>query len=82
MGKLTNEEIIKRISKKNDKVEVLGIQRITKKGNSKIVIKLKCECGITFIRELNRLFEKKSKCLCKNCTQKSKRELRIQTRTN
>lgn len=76
MRKLTENEIKHRIMSKNSNVEVLDIIREKRNSKTRIIVKIRCECGIKFTRELTHLLEKQSKCLCGHCTQKLAHENR------
>lgn len=67
---LKDEEIIKRILDKNKKANILGIRRERRNDKTRIMVKLKCECGIIFERELTHLTNNYASCLCGHCAQK------------
>lgn len=73
---LTNQEIENRILKKNNKANILNIRRERRNSKTRIVVKLKCECGIEFERELTHLTDKYASCLCGHCSQKLAHENR------
>lgn len=70
MKRKSNEEIKKDILDRNSKANILNIRRERKNSNTRIIVKLKCECGIEFEREITHLTSKHSTCLCGHCAQK------------
>lgn len=76
MRKINDEEIIQRIIKKNPSVNIINVRRERRNSNTRIIVKLKCTCGIIFERELTHLTGKQSSCLCGHCSQKLSHENR------
>jgi len=74
--RLTNEEIKTRILSKNKDANIIKIRREKRNSKTRIVVKLKCSCGIVFERELTHLTDKYSSCLCGHCAQKLAHENR------
>lgn len=70
------ETIKNRILNKNKDANILGIRREKRSGKTRIIVKLRCKCGIEFERELTHLTYKTSTYMCKNCAQKIAKESR------
>ena len=64
------EEIKNRILSKNNNVNFIDARREVRNSKTRIIVKLQCECGIKFERELTHLTDKRSSCLCGHCSQK------------
>ena len=67
---LSNEEIRDRILSKNNNINIINIKRERRNSKTRILVKIKCECGIEFERDLTHLTHEHSSCLCGHCSQK------------
>lgn len=64
------DDIRDRIIRQHKDVDILDINRENHNGNTKIIIKIKCKCGIIFKRELTHITSSHATCLCGHCAQK------------
>ena len=60
------DNIIELIKKKNNKLTLIKIEKITKNNRNRILCYLKCECGTEFKKTLDDVKSNKY-CLCKKC---------------
>lgn len=76
MKKINEEEIKQKILDKFPDANILSLHRERKQSKTRIIVKIKCSCGIIYDRELSHIIFGANGDLCGHCSQEAQRNQR------